>query len=407
MIHATPIRISDLSIGKDAFGKSGISFSAKNRIIDAKVVRLIPPSKAELIISGKKIIAETSVELTKGETIQLELIENGNFKFVKPPIQYDDLYVQSNNFARTACSLMDLLSNDMHGLIKIIQPFLLNSDNLASSCADQNCSGSDSLTDLIPLDKFSQIRDILLSFSLKSDEPDNDFLPRLIERSGLTFEKKLFDSLKKDPSYIEQSEDRKMQKFSINNNVAMGSEIKKLSEQDLKACIIKFMADPQSKTNNTTHYLKEFSQAIEKFQIVNAHSSESGSYLIPFPVFFNGTLTLGQIFLNLGDRIKQSEKKKQRMVKVSILLTMSSLGPVRTDMVLLRKDLSGRIQVKNRDVCLFVQKMLPKLKFRLKGHGFNVLALDCEVTSEERFDSKAFLYNLVHKKEDIGFNIVI
>ncbi len=407
MISGIPTKISDLSIGKEQNGgKSGFPSFKKNQIVCAKVIRVLSPSKAELMIAGKKVLADTSIVLTGNQTVKLQFTENGNFKLIKPAFTPQSI----NALAGIGSSLMDILSNNMDGLVKIMVPVLLDSDDIAlyghpdqqeisTDCDNLLASGN-----LSKSSKLVRLRDMVLSFSLKSGKPDNKFLPRLLEKSGLLFEKKMSDILKREVSDIGNNKFKKIRNIDI-NNIVKSREFEKIADSDLKAYILKLMAEPELGTSNLIHNFKEICQTIEKFQIINSHAAESGRYLIPFPVFFNGSFNFGQIFLNLGDK-NYKAKKKQRVIKVSLLLTMSELGAVRTDVVLLRKEISGNIQVEDSATCSFVKTMLPDLKFSLNRHGFNVLNMDCKTAAPGKLDAKVFLYNILHNK-DKGLNVII
>lgn len=70
--------------------KSLLPLLEKNQIVDAKVLKLISPSKAELLILGKKVVADTSessnlakANLAKGDTIQLKVTDQGHLNILK------------------------------------------------------------------------------------------------------------------------------------------------------------------------------------------------------------------------------------------------------------------------------------------------------------------------------------
>ncbi|MBF0302802.1 MAG: hypothetical protein HQK73_07160, partial [Desulfamplus sp.] len=70
--------------------KSLLPILEKNQVVDAKVLKLISPSKAELLILGKKVIADTSespnlakANLAKGDTIQLKVTDQGHLNILK------------------------------------------------------------------------------------------------------------------------------------------------------------------------------------------------------------------------------------------------------------------------------------------------------------------------------------
>ncbi len=356
MIHGVSAKSTDLSIGKDNHDQSGLPLAEKTLTDDVKAAKTISSS-----ITGK---------VTAG----------GN----------------ADKLSETTGFIFDLLLKDGADLIKMLAPFF-----------------SEPL-DIFPLEKSGKtlyskenilnLRDLIFSFSLKSENPDHKFLPRLMEKSGLLFEKKISDLLRREIFDTGKTDFKKIS--TLFKKDITDTKFKKIADQDLKATVIKLMADSKLESDFFLHSVKNLSKIIEKFQIINSHSSESGRYLIPFPVFFNGSLNFGQLFFDLGNTKKEEKQNKQRIIKVSLLLTMSELGPLRVDMALLRKEISGMIQVADEETLAFVKKRIPEFKAGLKKHDFNVLSMKCEVAAPEKTDYKVFLNDIL-QDEDKGLNIVI
>ncbi len=356
MIHGISAKSTDLSIGKDNRDQSGLPLTEKIRTDDVKAVKTISSSTAGKITAGEDV----------------------------------------NQLSETTVSIVKLLLKDGADLMKILAPFF--SEPLDMLPLEK------SVSTLYSKENILNLRDLIFSFSLKSDTPDYRFLPRLIEKSGLLFEKKISDLLHREISDTGKTDFKEIS--SLFKRDITDTEFKKIADQDLKANIIKLMAGPKLESDIFSHSIKNFSKIIEKFQILNSHSSESGRYLIPFPVFFNGSLNFGQLFFDLGDTKKGKKRNKQRIIKVSLLLTMSELGPLRVDMALLKKEISGMIQVANEETVTFVKKMIPELKAGLSKHDFHVLSMKCEVAAPEKSDYTAFFNDILYD-EDKGLNIVI
>lgn len=321
MIRPSAISLSDLTISQDGQEKGPAPLLEKNQIIDAKVKKIISSSRAELIIAGKTILADTSLLtdnshlLTRGEIVKLETTGDGKIKVMRPAAP---LLTCFNETCRQAAPIMDLLSNNGANLIKIFEPFFSNGKN---------------------------------SF--------------------------------KDISF-----------YNVKNFTGYGS--KKITGEDIKTHVLEFISGPESKSDNPVHHLKDFSEAVGKFQVLNSHFSESGIYLIPFPVFFNGNIQLGQFLFDLGDKKNDKKKKNKRVINVSLLLNMSNLGALRVDLSVLKKDISGTIQVSDEETCVFIKKMIPDLKIGLNRHDFRVLKMDCAVVRAERLESTVLLNDVLH-----------
>ena len=357
MIHGVSAKSTDLSIGKDNIDQSGPPLTEKNLTEDVKAFKTISPS--------------TTLKVTAGEN--------------------------ADNLSETTGFILNLLLKDGADLIKMLAPFFSEPLDLFSP----------EKTGMTPYSKENiiNLRNLIFSFSLKSENPDLKFLPRLIEKSGLLFEKKISDLLRREIFDTGKTTDFKKISSLFKKDIT-DTEFKKIADQDLKATVIKLMADSKLESDILSHSIKNYSKIIEKFQIINSHFSESGRFLIPFPVFFNGSLNFGQLLFNLGNKKKEEKHNKQRIFKVSLLLTMSELGPLRVDMALLRKEISGLIQVADGETLDFVRMMIPEFKARLKKHDFNVLSMKCEVAAPKNIDYKVFLNDIL-KDEDKGLNIVI
>ncbi len=356
MIQGVSAKSNDLSIKTDNHGKSNLPLAEKNRTDDAKLVKIISPSTTGKLTAGKNL----------------------------------------NILSATKGAIIDLLLKDGADLIKTLAPFFSESFDISPLEKSGNT--------LYTKENILNLRNLIFSISLRSDHPDYKFLPRLLEKSGLLFEKKISDLLRRK-IFDNGKTDFKEVSFRLKTNIT-DTEFKKIADQDIKASVIKLITAPELESDTTLHAIKNFSDMIEKFQIINSHSSQSGRYLIPFPVFFNGSLNFGQLFFNLGNTNKRGKQKKQRIIKVSMLLTMSELGPLRVDMALLRKEISGMIQVANKETSTFVKKMIPEFKASLRKHNFHVLSMKCEVATSGKTDFTAFLNDILHEEEK-GLNIVI
>lgn len=323
MIRPSAISLSDLTLRQDGHGKGPAPLLEKNQVIDAKVKKIISSSRAELIIAGKTMLADTSLLtddsrlLTRGEIITLEITGDGKVKVMRPA---PSLLTSSNEASRATAPIMDLLSNNGAGLIKIFEPFFSNGNG------------------------------------------ENSF---------------------KDTSF-----------YNVKNFTGYGS--KKITGEDIKAHVLEFISKPESKSDNPVHHLKDFSEVVGKFQVLNSHFSESGIYLIPFPVFLNGNLQIGQFLFDLGDKKNDKKKKNKRVINVSLLLNMSNLGALRVDLSVLKKDISGMIQVSDEETRVFIKKMIPELKRGLNRHDFRVMRMDCAVVRAERLESTVFLDDVLH-----------
>ncbi|HKK90724.1 MAG TPA: flagellar hook-length control protein FliK [Desulfobacteraceae bacterium] len=385
--------LTEISVRRDNNGRTALAGLKKNQIVEAKVLTVIPPGKAELLIAGKKILADVSVDLTRGETIQLKVTENGRLQVLK--------LISGSSLSTSSIS-------SLAGALPKENPFFslhtLAETLLALKGGDEKNPGiklpvsEKSFNDIalpgkaINAGDVTRIKDLLLSTALTSDRPDGDFLPRLLDRSGLLQEKKLA-------------------LLAGNQNLsAVKSSAKTFVDQDLKALALRLASAFSAKDPGVMQPLREFAESMEKFQLLNHHTSDSGRYLIPFPVFADNALASGQLFLDLGKEKEKRNKKENRLVKLSLLLNMSRIGPVRMDCSVLKKEISGIVKVSNEAVALLVKTMIPQLEKKLHHHGFQLTRMECRVSPGEELSETALLDAVVkdiQEDDQQGVNIVI
>ena len=326
-------------------GKAGVSPSSEDQMVDATVVKVISPTRHNpSLLPGSVIAALGSLA---GES-------------------------------------------PFSALAKLVLPLL--SSGSSDSMAEKSI-----LTAKGPLTpaRLNKLRDLLFSLSLKSELPDNGFLPRLLERSGMLWEKNL--------ASIVRSESTRSGKADFNR-----TDFDRARQEDLKGYILSLLSrvDPEDKEQLLP--LREFVDAIEKFQVLNSHSSDSSRYLIPFPIFSNDSFSFGQLFFDLGGEKNEARPDAPRLVRVSLFLTMTNLGALRVDLSVLNKDISAMFQVEDDSVVSFIKTMMPTLRKRLRSHGFQLLQVECRRGTPERLSKTCLVDRMVRKGNlDLDLDLVV
>ena len=292
-----------------------------NAVLGARVIRLLPGGQVELSINGESLIAQTDVRLKPGESLELTARESKDNLLLK--------IVSSGqgDRMRTLLSPARLLSRLSHlgGWEKIAR------------------------TPSPP------VRQLLDSLALKSDVRDDDFLPRLIQGGGLTLEKKLAGVIQSSP------------------RPGPGLLTQVLS-QDLKALIM----DTLVKDPGGGMKAAEVADTFETAQVSNVSANDTGRYLFPFPFLSQGEFRFGQLILDMGDE-SQEKGGNSRLVKVSLLLDMSQLGPVRADFSILKGHISGRFWVKDGEIRAYMEGLMEELKDRLAKIDYVLDRVECRV----------------------------
>ncbi|MBF0573276.1 MAG: flagellar hook-length control protein FliK [Desulfamplus sp.] len=285
------------------------------------------------------------------------------------------------------------------------------------------------------------IKNLLMSISLKSEKADVDFLPKLLQKSGILMEKKLADMVKKGsdslPKFESVSQTSSYSKSvlassgeilkdssivsnqeitqSLSNNSTSGS----IAKDDIKGAVLNFIAASEDGASEVLSLenrelpnidiFKEFIQNLESVQLLNSHLSESGKYIIPFPLLNGEQLSFGQLLIDLGENRKENENtnsKENSLLKVSLFLDMTNLGPIRADFSVLKNNITGGFQVADEEIANFFRLMLPELRERLQTHDYNVHKIECRVVESEKLAEKSIIKELL-KSEEHGLNLMI
>ncbi|MCD4721897.1 MAG: hypothetical protein K8S13_18860 [Desulfobacula sp.] len=353
MISGVHISSSEMVINKDGGKKNTLPKFKKNQIINAKVIQLLPQGKALLLVNGQKFVAKTAMLLKPGEEVQLKVLA-----------QKDTI------------------------ILKLIGPIQKMTNRQISSLV-RFFSKNEAIPD-ISKTRISGVKDLLYNMALKSDKPDETFLPKLIEKSGLVWEKKVARILLGNTS---------------SSDIKAGLDI--LLKQDIKGNILKnmLMVDPQKFEG--LKMAASFLETIENYQLLNHHSSDSGRFLLPFPIFSDQAFSFGQLLIDTGDKAKSNNKDADKVIHISFLLDMTKLGPLRADFSILKKEITGRFLLKDDDTCKYVKSMIAELTTRLAKIEYQVRKIECHTAEKEEIQQSSFIESLVTARDESMLNIVI
>ncbi len=353
MISGVHISSSEMVINKDSSKKDSLPKFKKNQIINAKVIQLLPQGKALLLVKGQKLVAKTALLLKPGEEVQLKVLEQ-----------------------KTAI------------LLKLIGPVQKMTNSQISSLV-RFFSKNEAIPD-ITRTKMPGVKELFYDMALKSDKPDETFLPKLLEKSGLVWEKKLARILLGNQSSSD-----------IKDNMDI------LLKQDVKGNILKnlLIADPQK--FESMKMAASFLETIENFQLLNHHSSDSGRFLLPFPIFSDQVFSFGQLLIDTGDKTKTNNKDADKVIHISFLLNMSKLGPLRADFSILKKEITGRFLLKDDETCKYVSSKISELTTGLAKIEYHVRKIECNTAKKEEIQQSSFIESLVTSSDDHVLNIVI
>jgi hypothetical protein len=354
---------SKLSIVKDTQSFHTLPPLQKGQLLQAKVVKTLSGRQSQLVILGKTLLAQTHTPLKTGETILLRVVQSTPTPVFKieqsdtPPIK----------------QLLDAVkSSGRTGPFKHIE-------SLIRQTMAPDISGSSTISAKI----ISHFIRLIQNTALQSEQTNPGLLNRFIENSGLKWENKL-------------------RSFFTNPETVSLEKAQDLINNDMKALAL--IPDPE----HTTHpSLQSFSQGIENLQLLNHNLfEESGRFIFHLPILFDGTLTFGQLFIDLN-HAQDAKTQDERTLRVSFLLEMTRLGEFLADFSILNHQISGSFGVANPEIQIMIQENLPELETKLKSHGFIVYPITCRLLSPETIAGTSLIEKIFSSPDQGMVNILI
>ena len=379
-ISAVQIASSKMTVVSEKGQATAFLGLENNRIIQAKVLHVLPPGQARLLINGQKISVKTSVPLHVGEEILLKVQsrKNGYVLRLTGP--------SSSGGAARPDPLLHFFSRP------------------------------DTLFALFRTVGTTQLSDILEKMALQSSRRDDAFLPRLMDKGGLLLEKKLAAVLQQqDPASATRGADRQLpgqqvqgrqgQQGALPSEQQVAKLLDSVMAEDFKGAVLKQALSSGMGTDAKSSGAAGLLQTLENLQLLNSQSAESGRFILPFPVLADAGFTLGQLLVDVGEDKDSGPEKK--MVRVSLLLDMSRLGPVRADVSILDRAITGRFLLEDEETRAFVASMMPVLKKQMADIDFQLLKMDCQVAAPADIAQNCLMETLFTGKDDQVLHIVI
>lgn len=328
-----------------------------NQIIKAKVLQPMPGGRALLSFQNQTISAQTSLPLKPGEEIMLKVAS-----------------LQDEIVFRLVGPLKQLSGSQMSSLVSFF---------MKSGPARE-----------IMESRIPAVKTLLNEIALKSGKPDVDFLPRLMEKSGVLLERKIADII--------------TQSRSVQDIPAL---IKRMFQQDIKGNLLKTLmqegALERSQASNVFKTEASFLDTLKSLQLLNHQSADSGRFLLPLPVVGEAGFHFGQLLIDVGGKKKDRQDDSDRAIRISFILDMSRLGSLKADFSIFKKDITGKFLFLDDDTSRYVESLIPELKERLKAVEYNLMKVECQTVEKEQTDPASFLKSLVFESDDRVLNIVI
>jgi hypothetical protein len=365
-----PIELDDILIspsrlnlrGKSSTGKV-IPFT-KGEVVQGRVIRPVPPSHVLLLFGEEQITARTSVFLQAGQ-IGLFKVEQVSpqcvLKLVEPRI--GDLDRVDGLLTRNT-----LRESPYKNLIKILAPFMR--------------SGEQSALSKVP-NMLVRWWGLLSRISFSSEQVHHgQFLKSFIDGSGMTWEHKLKSFL--------------LSEFQSTNNLDA------LIEHDLKGLALKTLADGGANKFVSAEAISRFVDSLEQFQLLNVSRLEGqGRLFFTIPVQFHDQFSFGELLIELPQEGagEEADRDGDKVLRVSLLLQMSCLGPVRADASVFQKGVRVSFWVCEEEIQSFLNYYAGLLKYQLQRHGLSLLEVTFRLEEANILSQASLVGDFVDSEE--------
>lgn len=286
-----------------------------------------------LLVKGERLIANTHAALDEGSAVTLKVEKASPDPILKL------MKIEGENVDVVNTSII------LNGIERNLWKTII--ENLDQSS--------------LPIKEKELLKELVRDTSEKFfSKPSPDMLAELLNKSGLFWENKIREYLtSRNPQ-------------SIN--------IQELLTGDLKGLISKLMT---SESGKSEHFTRFFSM-IQNVQLLNHFGfDQDGKIFIPLPLqLADGYFTVGQLLIH-SDQHKNGRGRqtavKNGSFRVSFLLELSSLGPLRADLAIHDKQITGRFLTIKIETKHILEKYLPSLIDALSDKGFSISHLECHV----------------------------
>jgi hypothetical protein len=364
------IELDDISISpsrlnlRDKSSTGRVISFAKDEVIQGRVIRPIPPNHALLLFGEEQVTARTSVPLQAGQ-IGLFKVEQVSpqcvLKLVGPRV--GDLDRVDGLLARNT-----FRESPYKSLIETLAPFMRFGEELAVSKVPNMLVRWWGLLSRI-------------SFPCKQLH-HGEFLKSFIDGSGMIWEHKLKSFL--------------LSEFQSTNNLDA------LIGHDLKGLALKSLADGGTNKFVSAEAISRFVDSLEQFQLLNVSRLDGqGKLFFTIPVQFHDQFGFGELLVELPRQgeDEEADSDRDKVLRVSLLLQMSWLGPVRADASVFQKGVRVGFLVCEEEVQSLLNNCADLLKYQLERHGFRLLEVTFRLQEANILTQASLVEDFVDSEE--------
>ena len=182
-----------------------------------------------------------------------------------------------------------------------------------------------------------------------------------------------------------------------------------LKEQDLKGLALKTLSDGVVNKFVSAEAISKFVDSLEQFQLLNVSRLEGeGKLFFTIPLQFHDKLSFGEILIDVaGKREDESpDRDGDKVLRVSFLLHMSCLGPVRADVSVFQKTIRVGFWVSREEIQSLFNNYKALLKNQLERHGFGLQEVTCCLQEASVLTQTSLVEELLDSEEH-QINVIV
>ena len=324
----------------------------KNEVVEGKVLQSFSSSDALLLIKGRRVMERSHIPLREGRILSLRVEET----IPIPTLKLLGIKFSDSNAVNISILLSAIKENAWKSTFENIHRCRLPKEALSL---------------------FKELmHDLSRGLFLKST---SELLWELIDKSGLNWEAKL-------------------RKILLGKKIGRATTLDKLIQGDLKGMSSRYLALKEE----DGVFLKKFVSVIKNIQLLNHVGLEQNRKIfLPVPMQFpDGLFTLGQLLIHLPQKEEKSDTRKRinkNPLRITFLLELSHIGPLRMDFTVNGKDIEGRFLMTKEEIKLLINNNIPSLINTLKDRGFSVCSIECHLKSPE-IVKQSLIGEIIHQE---------
>jgi hypothetical protein len=309
----------------------------KNEVVSGQVLKLLPESRVTLLIKGRSVIAKSPLPLTQGSFLTFKVENTSPFPILK---------------------LMGTTFRESGGVnVSVVMSAMKK--NLWKALFENAGQYRLPKGDLI---RFRALMDEL-TWRLSS-RAKSDYLRGFIAKSGLGWEAKL-------------------RKVALNGSMKEW-DFKRLLAGDLKGMVSRWLA----LQDKEEVLLKRLVSVIKNTQLLNLTGPDQDRKIfLPIPILLpQGIFTMAQLLIHIPRRggRSSSEKKQRDLFRISFLLELSRIGPIRVDLTIKGKAIIGQFVLATAEGKSILERNLPLFISSMEEKGFSVDQMTCKLKRTEK-----------------------